>query len=181
MKEIHAIGVFLFVRLGARLILDHKESREDFVKDTVGLMLREAWQKNGKTECLHPELSAERSFSGVVTGFNICTTCGQLLHSHMQEKPSPAHPPSASLVHAQIMNPMDNRQLEALALKVWHQGNGMYRGKALCRVCVLVKASITASEDTQRFEHIWDHWGTRLKRDRCVVCGELKETMTVSG
>src|SRR5262249_23692366 len=123
----------------------------------------------------HPELSPERSFSGVVTGFNICTTCGQLIQSHMGEKLTPAE----RLDHGRMTRPMDNRQLEALALKVWRQGNGMYRGRALCRVCVLAKASVTAPEDAHAFESIWDHWGTRLKRDRCVVCGELKETMTV--
>ncbi len=49
------------------------------MKDAVGLLLREAWKQKGTVECSHPDLSHERSFSGVVTGAYICTTCGQLL------------------------------------------------------------------------------------------------------
>jgi len=49
------------------------------MKDTEGLQLRETWQRKGKPECLHSERSRERSFSGVVTGAYICTTCGHLM------------------------------------------------------------------------------------------------------
>ena len=49
------------------------------MKDTEGLWLRETWKRKGALECLHPELSPERSFSGVVTGAYICTTCGYLM------------------------------------------------------------------------------------------------------
>jgi hypothetical protein len=49
------------------------------VKDTVGLMLLEAWKKKGKFDCHHPEFHKERSFSGTVTGCYICTICGQLM------------------------------------------------------------------------------------------------------
>jgi hypothetical protein len=46
------------------------------VKDAVGSLLREAWTAKGNPDCAHPELSVERSFSGVVTGVHICSTCG---------------------------------------------------------------------------------------------------------
>lgn len=49
------------------------------MKDTVGILLREAWNQRGKSDCQHPELSKERAFSGVVTGAYICTSCGQLM------------------------------------------------------------------------------------------------------
>lgn len=49
------------------------------MKDTVGLSLRETWKQKGKSECLHPELSTEHSFAGVVTGACICTTCCHLM------------------------------------------------------------------------------------------------------
>lgn len=49
------------------------------MKDTVGGTLREAWREKGNPECIHPELSLERSFSGVTTGAYICTTCGTLV------------------------------------------------------------------------------------------------------
>jgi len=39
------------------------------------------------------------------------------------------------------------------------------------------KATISAPEDQMTFEDVWHQWMTMLKRDRCVVCGELKETM----
>lgn len=61
----------------------HTESRpqslqkaEGELKDTLGLMLREAWDKQGKSGCRHPETSKETSFSGTVTGWYLCTTCG---------------------------------------------------------------------------------------------------------
>ena len=61
----------------------HTESRpqslqkaEGELKDTMGLMLREAWDKQGKSGCRHPERSKETSFSGTVTGWYLCTTCG---------------------------------------------------------------------------------------------------------
>ena len=72
---------------------------------------------------------------------------------------------------------MNYNQLEELALKAWRRGNGAYLRKALCQGCVLIKASITAPEDALAFEQVWEHWAKMLKRDRCVVCGEMKETM----
>jgi len=39
------------------------------------------------------------------------------------------------------------------------------------------KATISALEDQMTFEHVWHQWMKMLNRDRCVVCGELKETM----
>jgi hypothetical protein len=49
------------------------------VKDTVGILLREAWKQKEKSDCQHPELSKERSYSGVVTGVYLCTTCGHVM------------------------------------------------------------------------------------------------------
>ena len=50
------------------------------MKDTAGSALREAWRAKGNPECMHSELSLERSFSGVVTGAYVCTTCGILVN-----------------------------------------------------------------------------------------------------
>jgi hypothetical protein len=41
------------------------------------------------------------------------------------------------------------------------------------------KANISAPEDQMKFEQVWHQWGMTLNRDRCVVCGEHKETMTL--
>ena len=41
-----------------------------------GILLRDAWNEQGNAECQHPEVSKEPSFSGTVTGWSICTTCG---------------------------------------------------------------------------------------------------------
>jgi hypothetical protein len=49
------------------------------MKDTRGLLLREAWEQKGAPDCQHPELSREHSFSNSFTGCYICTTCGQLV------------------------------------------------------------------------------------------------------
>ena len=49
------------------------------MKDTMGLGLREAWKEQGKSNCHHPEMSKETSFSGTVTGWSVCTTCGHRL------------------------------------------------------------------------------------------------------
>ena len=49
------------------------------MKDTMGLTLREAWKKQGKSDCHHPEMSKETSFSGTVTGWSVCATCGHRL------------------------------------------------------------------------------------------------------
>jgi hypothetical protein len=46
------------------------------MKDTVGHMLREAWEEKGYSGCSHPELSKEYNFSGTATGWFVCTTCG---------------------------------------------------------------------------------------------------------
>jgi hypothetical protein len=51
------------------------------MKDTVGSALREAWRAKGNPECIHSELSLERSCSGVVTGAYVCTTCGALVNT----------------------------------------------------------------------------------------------------
>ena len=51
------------------------------MKDTVGALLRERWKEKGKPACEHPELSRERSFSGILTGASICTTCGAIIKS----------------------------------------------------------------------------------------------------
>ena len=56
------------------------------MKDAVGWLLREAWRAKGNPSCLHPELSQERSFSGVITGAYICTTCGVLIEDSRVEK-----------------------------------------------------------------------------------------------
>lgn len=87
-EENHMLfGEFLFMRSKVRMWSGQQPPMESFMKDTVGLMLREAWRQNGKPECLHPELSPERSFSGVRTGFNVCTTCGALVACHTEEQP----------------------------------------------------------------------------------------------
>ena len=49
------------------------------MKDTMGLRLREAWKEQGKSHCHHPDMSKETSFSGTVTGWSVCTTCGHRL------------------------------------------------------------------------------------------------------
>ena len=72
---------------------------------------------------------------------------------------------------------MDQNELEHLALRGRWQDNGTYRGKNLCQTCLMQKATISSPEDQMTFEHVWHRWVYRLKRDRCAVCGELKETM----
>ena len=74
---------------------------------------------------------------------------------------------------------MDQTQLEQLALQVRRQHQGTYSGKSLCQTCLMEKANISAPEDQMKFEQVWHQWGTTLNRDRCVVCGEHKETMTL--
>ena len=56
------------------------------MKDAMGMLLREAWKAKGNPECRHGELSVERSFSGVLTGAYICTTCGALIERSRVEK-----------------------------------------------------------------------------------------------
>jgi hypothetical protein len=51
------------------------------MKDTAGVALREAWKEKGDPQCIHPDLSLERSFSGVTTGAYICTMCGALINT----------------------------------------------------------------------------------------------------
>jgi len=76
--------------------------------------------------------------------------------------------------------PMDKiQQLEHRALRVRWQDHGSYRGKQLCQICLMEKARIGTSEDRNLFEQIWDQWARALARDRCAVCGEQKETMTL--
>ena len=74
---------------------------------------------------------------------------------------------------------MDQKQLEHRALQVRWQYHGTYRGKSLCQACLLEKANISAPEDKMVFDEVWHQWGRLLKRDRCVVCGEQKETITL--
>lgn len=74
---------------------------------------------------------------------------------------------------------MNQNHLEHLALQVRSQDHGAYRGKPLCQACLMEKANISAPEDRMAFEHVWHQWVKMLKRDRCVVCGEQKETMTL--
>ena len=72
---------------------------------------------------------------------------------------------------------LDQNELERLALRVRWQDHGTYRGKRLCQACLMEKGAITTPEDQMTFEHVWHQWVYRLKRDRCVVCGQLKETI----
>jgi hypothetical protein len=72
---------------------------------------------------------------------------------------------------------IDPQQLKHLALQVRRQDHGTYRGKTLCQPCLMEKAAISSPEDQMTFELVWHQWVKMLKRDRCVVCGELKETM----
>jgi hypothetical protein len=72
---------------------------------------------------------------------------------------------------------MDQQQLEDRALLVrWHD-DGRYRGKNLCQACLMDKANISTQEDRLTFDLVWHQWITMLNRDRCAVCGELKETI----
>ena len=73
----------------------------------------------------------------------------------------------------------DKQQLVRRALEVRWQEDGRYRGKTLCQACLMDKAKISVPEDRRTFDLVWHQWGTILIRDRCVVCGELKETMTL--
>jgi len=75
---------------------------------------------------------------------------------------------------------MDQNELEHLVLQGRWQDHGTYRGKRLCQACLMEKAPISTSEDQLTFEQVWHRWVYRLKRDRCAVCGELKETMMLS-
>ena len=52
------------------------QKAEEELKDATGLMLREAWKEQGKSGCRHSETSKETSFSGTLTGWYLCTTCG---------------------------------------------------------------------------------------------------------
>ena len=56
------------------------------MKDTVGALLRERWKEKENAACQHPQLSQERSFSGILTGASLCTTCGAIIESQSQEK-----------------------------------------------------------------------------------------------
>lgn len=57
------------------------------MKDTVGMLLREAWKARGQTNCLHQDLTQERTISGVITGAYICTRCGALLAVTQKDTP----------------------------------------------------------------------------------------------
>ena len=71
----------------------------------------------------------------------------------------------------------DQTQLEQRTLQVRWQDNGTYRRKSLCQTCLMEKGAISTPEDRLTFEQVWHQWWNRLTRDRCVVCGELKETL----
>jgi len=72
---------------------------------------------------------------------------------------------------------MDQKPLAHLALPGRWEDHRGYRGKSLCQACLMEKGAITTPEDQMSFEHAWHQWVYRLKRDRCVVCGQLKETI----
>ena len=72
---------------------------------------------------------------------------------------------------------MDQKQLAHRVLRGRWQDHATYRGTSLCQACLLKKATLTTLEDHLRFVRLWHRWVDRLKRDRCAVCGELKETM----
>ena len=74
---------------------------------------------------------------------------------------------------------MDQKQLEHLVLQVRWQDHRAYRGKNLCQACLMEKGAISTSEDQLAFEQVWHQWVNRLKRDRCVMYGELKETLSL--
>ena len=61
------------------------------MKDTVGMLLREAWNRSGHLECIHAELSLERSISGVLTGAYVCTKCGRLMKTIDPSRPTTIH------------------------------------------------------------------------------------------
>ena len=56
-----------------------RNTKGGIMKDTLGIMLRTTWKEKGKSDCHHPDLHKEYSFSGTVTGCYICATCGQLM------------------------------------------------------------------------------------------------------
>jgi len=72
---------------------------------------------------------------------------------------------------------MNQKQREQLALGGRWQDSGTYRGKSLCQTCLLKKVTLSTLEDHLRFVRLWHRWVDIRKRDRCVVCGELTETM----
>jgi len=56
-----------------------KKTRGSPIKDSIGLMLREASIETGNRECSHAELRHERSSNGVKTGAYVCSRCGALM------------------------------------------------------------------------------------------------------
>ena len=58
------------------------------MKDAVGMLLRERWKEKGNPACIHAELSQERSFSGLLTGASICTTCGAIIKINAEKRGS---------------------------------------------------------------------------------------------
>lgn len=60
------------------------------MKDTTGLMLQATCQEQGKSGCHHPELSKEYSFSGTVTDWCLCTTCGHRVSREISTESGPA-------------------------------------------------------------------------------------------
>jgi hypothetical protein len=74
---------------------------------------------------------------------------------------------------------MDQKQLEQHILQIGWKDNGIYSGKTLCQACLMEKGGISAPEGRMVFERVWNEWVLMLSRDRCAVCGEQKETMTM--
>lgn len=68
------------------------------MNETRGLILREAWKEKGKSDCHHPDLHKEYSFSGTVTGCYICATCGQLMRMEQ--------------VRAEVKNPRYDKRIQ---------------------------------------------------------------------
>jgi hypothetical protein len=67
------------------------------MKDMLGLMFREAWKEKGRSECPHPDLHKEYSFSGTATGCYICVTCGQLMRMEQSQTEVTRMAPSSGL------------------------------------------------------------------------------------
>ena len=58
------------------------------MKANLKLLLQETWNPNGDPICVHPDISLDRSYAGVLTGFHICTVCGQVLRISSMRKSS---------------------------------------------------------------------------------------------
>ena len=74
------------------------------MKDTMGVMLREAWKEQGKSDCPHSEVRREYSFAVTVTGWSLCTTCGH----QVSMEPVPEGVPHRT----HILAPLERARLE---------------------------------------------------------------------